>query len=269
MLGGPQVEVAVMPGDDGLGVAGARRRVLQDGVIGRRPVRLVQQRIALMGGGPGTPKWVLGVVPGHGRAVLKPPQGHLVDRLRRAGGGPRGPLAIRVPQVVEDDLGVHSMNPRPAGAVLQREGGGHPLPVGYCARNCFCPRAGEVSIEGDTSGVPARAAPRCVGGRVAPGLRDPVVPRGAEPPRVEGGGVPLEVGVAGGQLVHAPYPSVVRADCRVVVESNLSSGNRAHPGSKRRYVFAEPRRASALVHHQVPCVFRMVLQRVYRHVRVV
>ena len=30
-----------MTGDDELGVAGARGRVLQDGVLGRRPVRLV------------------------------------------------------------------------------------------------------------------------------------------------------------------------------------------------------------------------------------
>ena len=31
-----------MTGDDELGVAGARGRVLQDGVLGRRPVSLVQ-----------------------------------------------------------------------------------------------------------------------------------------------------------------------------------------------------------------------------------
>ena len=40
--GGPEVEVAVRTGDDELGVAGARGRALQDGVLGRRPVRLVQ-----------------------------------------------------------------------------------------------------------------------------------------------------------------------------------------------------------------------------------
>ena len=36
--GGPQVEVAVTAGDYELGLAGTRRPVLQDGVLGRRPV---------------------------------------------------------------------------------------------------------------------------------------------------------------------------------------------------------------------------------------
>ena len=40
--GGPQIEVAVTAGDNELGVARVRGRVLQDGVLGRRPVRLVQ-----------------------------------------------------------------------------------------------------------------------------------------------------------------------------------------------------------------------------------
>ena len=40
--GGPQVEVAVVAGNYDLDVAGARGRVLWDGVLGRLPVRLVQ-----------------------------------------------------------------------------------------------------------------------------------------------------------------------------------------------------------------------------------
>ena len=39
---GPQLEVAVTAGDNQLGLAGGRRRVLQEGVLGRRPVCLVQ-----------------------------------------------------------------------------------------------------------------------------------------------------------------------------------------------------------------------------------
>ena len=69
---------------------------------------------------------------------------------------------------------------------------------------------------------------------MAPGLQDPVVPGGAEAPRVEVGGVPSDVGVAGGQLVHLQCPGVVRAHCRVVVESDLSPGDRARPGPERR-----------------------------------
>ena len=53
------------------------------------------------------------------------------------------------------------------------------------------------------------------------------------------------------------------------LESNLSSSDRARPGPEHRYVFPEPRRASALVYHQVSRVFRLILQRVHRHVRVV
>ena len=103
---------------------------------------------------------------------------------------------------------------------------------------------------------------------MAPGLRDQVVPSGAEPPRVKVGGVPPDVVVAGGQLVHVQRPSVVGADCPVVVEPDLSSGDRAGPGPESRHVFSEPHRASALVHHQVSRVSRLVLQRVHRHVRV-
>ena len=58
--GGPQVEVAVMTGEYELGLAGTLRRVRQDGVLGRRPVRLVQQCVAVVGGSPGKPKWLLG-----------------------------------------------------------------------------------------------------------------------------------------------------------------------------------------------------------------
>ena len=103
---------------------------------------------------------------------------------------------------------------------------------------------------------------------MAPGLRDPVVPGGAEPSRVEVGGVPPDVRVTGGQLVHVQLPSVVGADCRVVVESDLGSGDRACPGPGRGYVFPERRQASALVHHQVSPVSWLVPQRVHRHVRV-
>ena len=63
--------------------------------------------------------------------------------------------------------------------------------------------AGVVSHEGYAGGVPARPAPRRIGGRVGPGLRDPVVSGGVEPSRVEGRGVPPDIGVGGGQLVDA------------------------------------------------------------------
>ena len=104
---------------------------------------------------------------------------------------------------------------------------------------------------------------------MAPGLRDPVVPGGAEPPRVEVGGVPPDVGVAGGQLVHAQRPGVAGADRRVVVQPDFRSGDRTCPGPECRHMFLEPRRASALVHHQVSRVLRLVLQHVLCHVWVV
>ena len=195
--GQPQVEVAVTTSDYDLGVAGTRRCVLQDGVLGRRPVRLVRQRVSVVGGGPGKPKWVPGLLSRHAQAVLKPSQGHLVDRLRCARGDPRGPLVIRVPQKVEDDLDVHRTDPRLVDAVLQREGGGHALPVGHRARDGHCPSAGEVGGQQVAAGVPAGPSPRCVGISVAPGLRDAVVAAGAEPPRVEVGGVPPDVGWPG------------------------------------------------------------------------
>ena len=86
--GGPQVEVPVSTGGCELGVAGTRGRVLQDGLLGRRPVRLVQQSVAVAEGGSGKPKRVLDVLSGHAQTVLKPSQGHLVDHLRRARGTP-------------------------------------------------------------------------------------------------------------------------------------------------------------------------------------
>ena len=46
------------------------------------------------------------------------PQGHLVDHLRCARGDPRGSLAICVPQEVEDDFGVHRVDPWSACAVM-------------------------------------------------------------------------------------------------------------------------------------------------------
>ena len=142
--GGPQVKVAVWTGIYELGVAGTPGRVLQDGVLGRRPVRLVQQSVAVVGGCSGKPIRVLSVLSAHAQAVLKPWQRSLVDHLCRARGDSRGPLAIRVSQKVEDDLGVNRMDPRPMDAVLQGEGGGHSLPVGHRARDGHCPSAGEV-----------------------------------------------------------------------------------------------------------------------------
>ena len=94
-----------------------------------------------VGGGPGKPKRVLGVLSAHAQAV------------------PRGPLAILVSQKVEDDLGVHRMHPRSVDAVLQGEGGGHSLPIGHGARDGDCPGAVEVGGEGDTGGMPAGPAP--------------------------------------------------------------------------------------------------------------
>ena len=99
-------------------MAGARRRFLQDSVMGRCSVRLVQQLVAVVGGGSGEPERVFGMLPAHAQAVLKPLQGHLVYCLRRACRDPRGPLVVRVPQEVEDDLGVHCRDPRAVDAVL-------------------------------------------------------------------------------------------------------------------------------------------------------
>ena len=186
--------MAISTRDYELGVAGTRGCVLQDGVPGRCPVRFVQQSVAVVGGSSGKPKRVLGVLSAHAPAVLKPSQGHLVDHLCRAGRDSRGPLAILVLQKVEDDLGVHRMYPRPVESVLQGEGGDHSLPVGHGAPDGHCQRAGEVSGDSDTGRMPTGSSSRRVRGGVAPGLRDPVVPGGAELPRVVFGGVPSDIG---------------------------------------------------------------------------
>ena len=62
-----------------------------------------------------------------------------------------------------------------------------PSPVGHRARYGHRPRAGGVGGESDSGGVFAGSAPGRVRRGVAPGLQDPVVPGGAEPPRVEVG----------------------------------------------------------------------------------
>ena len=53
------------------------------------------------------------------------------------------------------------------------------------------------------------------------------------------------------------------------VQPDLRSGDRACAGPYCRHMYLEPRRAPALVHHQVSRVLRLVLQRVYCHVWVV
>ena len=113
----------------------------------------------MVGGSSSIPKRVLGVLPSRAQGVPEPSQGHLVDYLRRARGDPRGLLAIRVSQKVEDDFGVHRMDPWPVGAVLQAEGRGHPLSVGHRARDGHRPRAGEVGSESDAGGMLAGSAP--------------------------------------------------------------------------------------------------------------
>ena len=112
----------------------------------------------MVGGGSDIPKRVPGVLPSLAQAVPEPSQGRLVDYLRPARGDPRGPFAICVSQEVEDDFGVHRMDPWPPGAVLQGEGGGHPLSVGHRARDGHRPRAGQVSGESDVGGVLAGSA---------------------------------------------------------------------------------------------------------------
>ena len=68
--------------------------------------------------GSGILERMLGVLPSRVQAVPEPSQGHLVDDLRRARGDSRSRLAIRVSQEVEDDFGVHCVDPWPVGAVL-------------------------------------------------------------------------------------------------------------------------------------------------------
>ena len=122
---GPRLEVTT--GDNELGVAGALRCVLQDNVSGRRPVRLVQQRVAVVEGDSEKPGGVFGELPAHAQTVPKPCRGHLVDCLCRIPRDPCGLLVVRVLQEVEYDFGVHDVDPRPVGAVLRGEGGGHPF----------------------------------------------------------------------------------------------------------------------------------------------
>ena len=81
--------------------------------------------------------------------------------------------------------------------------------------------------------------------------------------------MPPDVGVAGGQLVDAQRPGFAGADRRVVVQPDFRSGDRACPGPECCHIFLQPRQASALVHHQVSRVLRLVLQRVHCHVWVV
>ena len=69
-------------------------------------------------GGSDVPERVPGVSPSRAQDVPEQPQGHLVDHLCRARGDPRGPLAICVPQEVEDDFGVHRVDPWSVGTVL-------------------------------------------------------------------------------------------------------------------------------------------------------
>ena len=193
----------------------------------------------MVGCGWGIPKRVTGVLPLRAQAVPEPSQGHLVDYLRRARGDPRGPLAVHVSQEVEDNFGVHGMDPWPVGAVLQGEVGGHPLSVGHRARDDHRPRAGEVGGESDAGGVLAGSAPRRIRGGVAPGLPDPVLPGGAEPPCVGVSGVPPDVGVAGVSLstlsalvspgrtagwscIRTSAPAIVLAQDRSAVTCSLS-----------------------------------------------
>ena len=110
--------MAVTAGDNELGVARVRGRVLQDGVLGRRPVRLVQWGVTVVLGGSDVPERSPGVLPSRAQAVPEPPQGHLVDHLHCARGDPRGPLPIFLPQEVEDDFGVHRVDPWLVGTVL-------------------------------------------------------------------------------------------------------------------------------------------------------
>ena len=69
-------------------------------------------------GGSNVPERVPGVLPSCAQAVPKPPQGHLVDHLCCARGEPCGPFAVCVPQEVEDDFGVHPVDPWSVGTVL-------------------------------------------------------------------------------------------------------------------------------------------------------
>ena len=69
-------------------------------------------------GGSDVPERVPGVLPSRAEAVPEPPQGHLVDHLRCTRGDPHGALVICVQQEVEDDFGVHRVDPWSVGTVL-------------------------------------------------------------------------------------------------------------------------------------------------------
>ena len=69
-------------------------------------------------GGSDLPERVPGVSPSRAQAVPEPPYWHLVEHLCRARGDPSGPLPICVPQEVEDDFGVHRVDPWSVGTVL-------------------------------------------------------------------------------------------------------------------------------------------------------
>ena len=88
--GGRQLEVAVTAGNNDFAGAGAQRRVLQDGVLGRRPIGLVQQHVAVVGGRLGKPEGVLG--------VPKTFQGHQVDCLSCIRREPCGRFVVRMRQ---------------------------------------------------------------------------------------------------------------------------------------------------------------------------
>ena len=55
-----------------------------------------------------------------------------------------------------------------------------------------------------------------------------------------GHGVPLDVGVARGQLLYTQGQSVVWAGCRVMVEPDPGPGDCTRPGSERRWVLQAP-----------------------------
>ena len=125
----------------------------------------------------------------------------------------------------------------------------HSLWMLYCrGRDAAIPSASSIVPWMATGGSSASPPPpRRIKGRVAPGLWDPVVPSGAEPPCVEGCGVPSDVRVARGQLVDTQGQRLVWTGRRVIVERDLSPGNGAPPGLQRRQL---PRHwAPTLMHH--------------------
>ena len=96
---------------------------------------------------------------------------------------------------------------------------------------------------------------------MAPGLWDSVLPSGAEPSRFEDGGVQPDVWVLGPTCPSDGSPG------NRGTGSRLSDG--ACTGSEPSQELLEPSWAPALMHHQVPRVFGLVLQCVQAHVQVV